>query len=336
MTPSQSPHSNRALKSRSRAPTNLSIRGLLDALGLLLGLLSVAALLGRLFWWLAPWWLDLVSHFVVQYAVVLVAMAFGCLVIGAPRKAMLLAACSLPNLTAILPHATFDNPALDQAQAVLRLVFINVHTENARSDQVIALVDTEKPDIVVLTEVDARWMEELKPLSAGYPHRIEAPQEDNFGIALWSRIPVARGEVVWFGEAGVPSIEADFLHRDRLITLIGTHPVPPVGPAESRLRDRQLAAISARTILLERPVVVMGDLNTTPWAPSYRRFCSGGRVKDTFGARGLQATWPASLRILGIPLDHCLVSAEFRLVDRRLGPTVGSDHRPLIVDLAWR
>jgi len=33
-----------------------------------------------------------------------------------------------------------------------------------------------------------------------------------------------------------------------------------------------------------------------------------------------------------IPIDHCLHSREVRIVRKQIGPDVGSDHYPVVVD----
>jgi len=37
---------------------------------------------------------------------------------------------------------------------------------------------------------------------------------------------------------------------------------------------------------------------------------------------------------MGLPVDHCLVSPSVALVSRTVGPDVGSDHRPLLVEFS--
>jgi endonuclease/exonuclease/phosphatase (EEP) superfamily protein YafD len=38
--------------------------------------------------------------------------------------------------------------------------------------------------------------------------------------------------------------------------------------------------------------------------------------------------------VLGVPLDHCLISNGLAVRARRLGPSIGSDHFPLVFDVA--
>ena len=51
---------------------------------------------------------------------------------------------------------------------------------------------------------------------------------------------------------------------------------------------------------------------------------------------GIKATWPSILGPFGIPIDHCLVSDDVIVEDFRLGPSAGSDHRAVVVDLVIR
>ncbi len=55
---------------------------------------------------------------------------------------------------------------------------------------------------------------------------------------------------------------------------------------------------------------------------------------------GVQRSWPTSMKvsILGtmrIPIDHALVSRDVKVLDRRVGPFIGSDHFPIMVDIAF-
>ncbi len=40
--------------------------------------------------------------------------------------------------------------------------------------------------------------------------------------------------------------------------------------------------------------------------------------------------------LVALPLDHCLVSDEILVANRRVGPFVGSDHFPVVVDLVLK
>jgi len=56
-------------------------------------------------------------------------------------------------------------------------------------------------------------------------------------------------------------------------------------------------------------------------------------LKDSSLGWGIQPTWPAMFLPLRIPIDHCLVSPDLKIVRRKIGRDIGSDHLPLLVDL---
>ncbi len=217
---------------------------------------------------------------------------------------------------------------------VLRLLSANVLTGNRDSSRLLAAVAKENPDVLVLLEINERWRRELTALAATYPHRLLRPREDNFGIAVFSRLPGTVLELAQLGETRLPSILATFEWQGQPTTLIATHPLPPLGSSGARRRNRQLEAIGERAAATEGAVIVIGDLNTTPWSPHFRDLLQQGDLRDSAQGRGLQPTWPAGSRLLRLPIDHCLHSADLMAVDRRVGSDIGSDHLPIVVDLA--
>ena len=117
------------------------------------------------------------------------------------------------------------------------------------------------------------------------------------------------------------------------LTLIGTHPLHP-GHEGWRLRNEQFAALAKFCRGQTGPVVVIGDLNSTSWSAHFGTLLDGTRLRDSRAGFGVQASWPAWSPLPRIPIDHCLVSPEIVGPQSVHRPDVGSDHFPLVVDLA--
>ena len=159
-------------------------------------------------------------------------------------------------------------------------------------------------------------------------------RDDNFGIALLSRWPLTDTQIVVLGEADVPSIRADVRPPRRHFTILATHPVPPVGAEYSRLRNGQIEDAAAFLKSIPAPVLLVGDLNVSPWSHHFRRLLGAAHLRDSSRGWGVQPTWPSFNMLLGVPIDHCLTSPEISILGRQVGPAVGSDHYPLIVDFS--
>jgi endonuclease/exonuclease/phosphatase (EEP) superfamily protein YafD len=311
--------------------SRLSPSGLLEVATLLLWMATAAGFLGR------TWWIfELTSHFRPHLAVCLLGLG----VIWTWKRRWPLALGS--GTFAVINAAVVSSLLLPLAQPApaggkeVRLASINVHTANQRGDLVRDFLHGAEADFILLLEVNERWMNDLSGLRVSHQHLLADPREDNFGIALFSRVPLTDASVIELGEAGVPSVTAEVQVGDTKLTLLGTHPLPPGTAAYARLRNGQLRDIAAWTRAQTNPVVVLGDLNITPWSPYFRDLLREGGLKSASQGRGLRGSWPTWLPVGRILLDHCLVSPSIRVVNRQFGPHVGADHLPIVVDLRLR
>ncbi len=305
----------------------------LTGLGVLAGLLpSWLGMAGR---W--HWALDLFSHFRWQY---LAACAVA-VVWAVWRKQRLLLAAAI--LTLLLNAWLIGGLAWprevnrDQvaAEPPLRVLSMNVLTSNHDVAAVKRAIGASDADVVFLMEVNHRWMDALSSLNERYPHRLALPRDDNFGVALFSKIPWRRQETLWLGEAGVPSVEIEVLYEGRELALIGTHPLPPSGGRASRMRNRQLEMLAEHVMEASVPVLLVGDLNATPWSEGMRLLTESGHLRF----RSLSPPWTPTWRAgsaFAIPIDHALCTPPLVISRRTVGPDVGSDHRPLLITVGWK
>jgi endonuclease/exonuclease/phosphatase (EEP) superfamily protein YafD len=109
------------------------------------------------------------------------------------------------------------------------------------------------------------------------------------------------------------------------------------GPAEIRAnsmrRRQQLAFIAREAAALDGPVLIMGDFNTPPESPIFDEVLHG--YTDAFAAAG----WGWGYTFVGakttVRIDHILAGRGWGVAACRVGPNVGSPHRPVLADLVW-
>ncbi len=276
-----------------------------------------------------PFWpCALFEHFRVQYLVTGVAFIVAAYWL-APRWFDAALIAWLVDLAVVAPH--LQGSAVEKSGTHVRLLLSNVLTTNPHADRIAALVAETKPDLIALVETDEAWFEKLAPALAGY-QRIEQAFAGNFGLGLYARGTVT-GKVEHLGTE-LPTLVADVaLASGPRLSFVVTHPIPPLGSAERGDQLSELAAIAARLRTLPRPLVLAGDLNATPWSRAFATIAGG--LCDSRDGFGYQGSFPTSSWIVRIPIDHVLTSCDVGVADRRIGPDVGSDHLPVIVDLVF-
>jgi endonuclease/exonuclease/phosphatase (EEP) superfamily protein YafD len=283
---------------------------------------------------------DWTSQFKVQYAAcLLICLPF--LVFGRWRRT---AVCALVFLSLILFEIApfYLPPGNETPSHNLRVLLANVNYGNREHQPFFDLIEKESPDVIAILEYARQWHDHLVPFLNEYPHHIEWTLEDPFGIALYSRIPLDQAEISFFGEAKLPSITARLEVSGRPLQLVATHPFPPTNGRWFELRNQQLDNIAEFIRAADDPVILLGDLNCTPFSPAYKDFTRSADLKSTRDGFGLNTTWPETQDgavkksmavILQIAIDHIMIDQEIQVKDCRRGPVIGSDHRPLLADL---
>ncbi len=249
--------------------------------------------------------------------------------------AMLAGVCAFANLYLFQPfqgQSTVRASVALSREHRLRALLVNVNNGNQAYTKLYRLVSSTSPDIVVLLEVDEAWMQALQPLLKHYPYT--ESWVNKFGVALLSRIPLQHAAVKVIGNTGLPSVIARFSIDGQRLTLIGTHPFSPITWRRARDRNKQLRELAKFVSDQEDSIILLGDLNVTPWSPFFKDFLRSTGLRDSREGFGLQPTWPTWFPPAWIPIDHALVSSSVVVHDRRVGPNVGSDHYPVILDFA--
>ena len=220
-----------------------------------------------------------------------------------------------------------------------RLLISNVLMENTEHERLLKLVRDSHPDLVMVVETNARWAEALEPLAADYPYVVRQPQENYYGMMLFSRLPLIDPRIDFLVQDDIPSVHTAFeLPGGARVLLHGVHPRPPepIRDQHSTPRDAELVVLG-RAIgeTEEGPTVVAGDLNDVAWSRSSELFLRLSALLDPRVGRGFYNSYNAKNILFRYPLDHVFHSADFRLVEIRRCPSIGSDHFPMLLELSY-
>lgn len=231
---------------------------------------------------------------------------------------------------ATLPRGT--EPA--DTEAVLTVGTANLNAATTDFGPLTAwLASADAPEVLFLQEFTALAQQALAGhpgVAARYPHRLEAPQPDPFGLAVLSRLPLSNLQALQPKDLrDTLRLRATVDWNGKLVQLSALHPMPPLDAPFAQARDRALVQEADRFAQTGGLALLAGDLNTTPWAHSL--FAVEGNLRR---ANGAAPSWPNAFGWLSVlPLDHVLASNGWQVLDSRTGPDLGSDHRPVVVRL---
>lgn len=296
-----------------------------------LALISLAAFFGGL-----VWWLDVLANFRAQYVVALAVLGLVVMMSKWRKTAYLILAVAVVNLIAVLP-LYIGSPAEARVDAdTIRIMSFNLLSTNENYSEVIDYLETVDPDLVFLHEASRPW--EVAMESAGLDYEIVRPRSDDL---IFGTLVLVRGDQLTavshgFAAAAPRAVTLDFVPAgwDVPLAVLSSHPLAPTDEERADLRDAQLRFAANWASQQSGASVVVGDFNATPWSAPFRQMVASADLVNSQRGFGLQPTFPTTSNLLlRVPIDHLLHSPALEVVSRELGPSLGSDHFPLVVDL---
>ncbi len=115
--------------------------------------------------------------------------------------------------------------------------------------------------------------------------------------------------------------------------IFAVHTTWPMAPASAGRRNQQLELLAERARPVTLPLVVMGDMNITPFSPYFQQLLTDGGLRSAAEGFGWQASWPSFFPLAGIQIDHALVNSRVAVEHFTRGAATGSDHLPIVADL---
>ena len=253
---------------------------------------------------------------------------------------IILVGCLVHLLVLILPFTPLGKKMIGKASTIgnnptFNILVSNVYQENHHYDKVLQLVQRKNPDIVFLLEINNAWLEGVKSLRKDFPHAIELPLENTYGLLFYSKWPILHQQINYLIDKEIPSVVVEVSFHHHSIKIFGLHPSPPVPQenAYSTDRDAEILMVGKMTKKEEGPCLVIGDLNDVAWSYTTKLFLKISGMLDPRRGRGLYSTFHARYPFFRWPLDHFFVSKHFDLVGMKVEKHVGSDHFPISISL---
>lgn len=299
--------------------------------GVALAVVSLAAFLGR---WV--WWLDVLANFRAQYVVGLAVFGLVTLMSRWRRTGYVILAVGLINLVIVLPlYVGAPAEAAVEAQTI-RVMSFNLLSTNESYSDVIEYIGTVDPDLVLLHEASRPW--EVAMESSGLDYQIIRPRSDDL---IFGTLILVRGEDVeaisyGFAAASPRAVSLSYVPPgwSTELGVLGIHPLAPTDEERAKLRNAQLDFAAEWGSRQDGAYLVVGDFNATPWSYPFRNLLATADLANSQVGFGLQPSFSANSNLLlRVPIDHLVHSPSLEVTNRQLGPELGSDHFPLIVDL---
>jgi len=319
---------------------------------IIISIIVILASLASLFYDIPKWYLKILDFPRLQQMILGIVLLL-CFILLNTKWKFPSIALSIGLLASIFIHFSIISPYLLKnkvvptaissevnPQSTVGILIANVLITNKKSKKFKEIIDDKDPDIVLAMEVDAWWLDQLAYLKQKYPHTIEYPLENSYGMALYSKFPLTDYEIKFLSHSKVPSFFTQVtLPSGKIFKLNTVHPVAPfpsdkypenIGDkGNNQKKEIELIKVGELISKNTLPTIIAGDFNDVAWSNTSRLFGQSGNLKDVRIGRGLYNTFNATSYIMRWPLDHFFVTEGVSVLEFNTLSKFHSDHFPL-------
>ena len=131
-------------------------------------------------------------------------------------------------------------------------------------------------------------------------------------------------------------IQTSLILNEKKISILGIHLFPGGTQVDLNYALQQTNYLKEAVNNIDTNLILLGDLNMTSSSKRFTNFLKETNLYTYSSFKNITSTWPTFLpNYLGIQIDHVLFTNNFKLVNKKIANNFGSDHRPLIVELAY-
>ena len=114
---------------------------------------------------------------------------------------------------------------------------------------------------------DMIWAKDRPEVLAAYPHRVLEPSDDQFGLGVLSKYPIASAEKVPAADVlATLKLRLVLDVQGQKLALTAVHPMPPISAPYAQERDASLRLEARLLADSGLPGILLGDMNDSPWS----------------------------------------------------------------------
>jgi endonuclease/exonuclease/phosphatase (EEP) superfamily protein YafD len=297
------------------------LAGLSGVLGVIVGVLGSSL----------HWSFDLLAQFLLPASVVALLIVPVAALARWPEIAGGAAVAVVVAYALAMPSVTPAGPVAAEAPR-FRVLLFNMWFGNKRLSDVAQLIQRENADLVVILESSLRARNALRKVTSVYPYRFDCTAS-GCDVVAFSRARLLPQTIARTSDANrSPYVTIGTDIAGCRLTILATHLTRPFPHRPYESQREQAREIGGVVGGIAGAKVVLGDFNGAPWAYVVRTIEVRGDVRAATGAGG---TWPSVLpEQLRIPIDHVMVGPGLTVASRTILPATGSDHRPVLAEIA--